>query len=74
MELFSEAHSYATRERAIKQLDTALAKIERSRGNVRWFVTITAAGRFVPVVSLGSDHVLRINMLGLVGEHVSVIN
>ncbi len=53
MRMFDEAHSYATPENAIKQLDKALAPTGLKRSlDVRWAIIVNSAGRFVPVIYL----------------------
>jgi hypothetical protein len=48
-----DAHSYATYDNAVKELDRALALIGCSRANTRWLISVVPVidtHRFVPCV------------------------
>lgn len=55
MHLTNDAVSYVSYNNAVKALDKALMLVGRNRDNVRWLISVTDTGRYVPTL-VGTDH------------------
>lgn len=75
---FADMKGYATREMAMKKLETAVRRTcsEADADEIlrNAFVVSLASGRFVPVAHARGDNFAKINHLLFVSEQIGVMN